>query len=171
MEALLLWGFVLFGAALLVLALELFLPSGGLLALLCIGLVGGGVVCFFKASTTWGLISVGAVALLAPLVGYFMLKIYPDTAMGRRLILGDPEGRATRDAEPDSEPGADDGVNEAGTLVGLAGVALTELRPVGTVELDGKRIEASSEAGLIHAGQRVRVTAVEGAKVKVRPAP
>jgi membrane-bound serine protease (ClpP class) len=52
----------------------------------------------------------------------------------------------------------------------MVGVALTDLRPGGTVEFDGRRLEAFSEIGFLHAGQRVRVTAVEGAKVRVREA-
>lgn len=158
-EPLLWWGLALFGAALVVLALEMFIPSGGLLGLLCAGLAIAGVVCFYRVSTGAGLAATGAVTVMAPLAAYFFLKVYPDTPMGRRLILGDPEGKpADADHEPDG----------AGAIVGTEGVALTDLRPMGTVDIEGKRLEATAELGLIHAGTRVRVTGVDGAKVRVR---
>lgn len=164
-EPLLWWGIALFGSALLVLALELFIPSGGLLSLLCLGLAVSGVVCFFRVSNGAGLASTGAVLVMGPLAAYFFLKIYPDTPMGRRLILGDPDGRPSGAGADD--PSRDDA---GGALVGAEGVAVTDMRPMGTVEIDGKRLEAAAELGLIHAGERVRVTAVEGVKVRVRAA-
>jgi hypothetical protein len=42
-------------------------------------------------------------------------------------------------------------------LVARTGTALTQLRPVGTVELNGRRHEAASEGGFIEAGTRVEV--------------
>lgn len=160
-EPLLWWGIALFGSALLVLALELFIPSGGLLSLLCLGLAVSGVVCFFRVSNGAGLASTGAVLVMGPLAAYFFLKIYPDTPMGRRLILGDPDGRPSGADDPSRD-------DAGGALVGAEGVAVTDMRPMGTVEIDGKRLEAAAELGLIHAGTKVRVTGVEGVKVRVR---
>jgi hypothetical protein len=46
---------------------------------------------------------------------------------------------------------------EREALGGRTGIALTQLRPVGTVELDGRRHEAASEEGLIEAGTTIEV--------------
>ena len=56
------------------------------------------------------------------------------------------------------------------SLVGREGVALTALRPVGGVELDGKRLDALAETTFVAAGTRVRITQADGSQIKVREA-
>ena len=46
---------------------------------------------------------------------------------------------------------------EAEALVGRIGTALGDLRPVGVVQLDGRRHEATSESGFIESGATVEV--------------
>jgi membrane-bound serine protease (ClpP class) len=55
-------------------------------------------------------------------------------------------------------------------LVGKAGVALTALRPAGTAVFDGKRVDVVSEGTFVPKGEMVKVIAVEGLRVVVRPA-
>jgi membrane-bound serine protease (ClpP class) len=52
-------------------------------------------------------------------------------------------------------------------LVGAIGNARTELAPQGTVFVKGERWEAEAENGPIQAGERVRVKAVEGFRLRV----
>ncbi len=59
------------------------------------------------------------------------------------------------------------GVDE---LVGLVGLAVTELSPAGTVFVRGEHWNARSEAPLAQGG-RVEIVAVEGLRLRVRPAP
>ncbi|HEX4835784.1 MAG TPA: nodulation protein NfeD [bacterium] len=53
-------------------------------------------------------------------------------------------------------------------LVGAVGVARTELAPAGTVFVQGELWSAESADGVIPAGQRVRVTRVDGLRLQVR---
>ena len=53
--------------------------------------------------------------------------------------------------------------------VGALGVARTDLRPVGTVEIAEKRYEAVS-AQHLRCGEAVRVTAVQGRRLRVEKA-
>jgi membrane-bound serine protease (ClpP class) len=53
-------------------------------------------------------------------------------------------------------------------LVGAVGVARTELAPAGTVFVQGELWSAESADGVIPAGQRVRVTRVDGLRLEVR---
>ena len=53
-------------------------------------------------------------------------------------------------------------------LIGAEGVVLTDLRPVGVIQVDGQRFDALSETGLIRAGSRVKVTKIDSNQVKVR---
>ncbi len=160
-EPLLWWGIALLGGALAVVALEMFIPSGGLLAVVSTSLAIAGVVAFFRHSTAWGLMSLAAVLVLGPVIVAFMLKIYPDTYVGRRMILGNPE-------PGDAPTGADAETDRLAALVGAEGVAMTDLHPVGTIRVEGERLEALAEIGAIDSGQRVRITSVEGTRIKVR---
>lgn len=71
-----------------------------------------------------------------------------------------------REAEvPEEEPAA----KSLQALAGREGVAVSALRPGGTVEIDGKRVNAASGGELIRKGERVLVTGAEGDHVTVRP--
>jgi membrane-bound serine protease (ClpP class) len=48
------------------------------------------------------------------------------------------------------------------------GEALTRLRPSGVARLQGQRVDVVTEGGMIERGARVKVVAVEGARVVVR---
>lgn len=168
-EALLWWGFGLLLASAVVLALELFVPSGGVLGLLSAALAIVAVVCFWRVSPAWGMSSLLAVLILGPLALGFFVKIWPDTPIGRLMILGsnapeerDRAGREVADAARRDEMDA---------LVGARGRAITDLRPVGVVLLDGQRREALAEGAWIESGREVRVVRVEGTQIRVREAP
>lgn len=163
-EPLLWWGLGLMAAAFLVLLLEVFVPSAGLLGLLAGGLAISGVVCFWLVSPAWGASALLALLILAPLAIAFMFRIWPDTYIGRRLIL-------SSGPEPE-EAGAEEGETPPSlrTLIGVEGDALTDLRPVGAVRVNGVRLEAQSEHGLIEAGSRVRITGVVDNRIRVRAA-
>lgn len=145
---------------------EVCTPSFGLLAV-------GAIVCFalgwyfaFTIHTVLGIVVVAA--SLVGLAAYlpWMMRVFPRTPFGRRLVL-------TRDNKDTSG-----GVPEAGNfarLLGAEGTATSTLRPTGTVEIEGQRIIASAESGMIPAGARVRVVRAGGMNVVVRatqePAP
>jgi membrane-bound serine protease (ClpP class) len=54
-------------------------------------------------------------------------------------------------------------------LIGAEGLVLTDLRPIGIVQIAGQRYDALSETLFVPAGARVRVTQLDGLQVKVRP--
>ena len=56
-------------------------------------------------------------------------------------------------------------------LEGVDGVALTDLRPAGTAEVGGERLDVVSESGWIGAGTPVRVLRAEGYRHVVRAVP
>jgi len=159
------WGLLLLGAAVLLGALELLIPSAGVIGLVAVAVAFAGVACLWVHDPLWGLSGLGAVVVLGPLATWYGLKILPYTPIGRSLILGGPlEDEA--DQEPDEHTRAL--ADARSSLVGRAGVALTDLRPIGVVRIDGERIDASAEMGYIPAGQRVTVVSADGIQVKVR---
>ena len=56
------------------------------------------------------------------------------------------------------------------SLVGQQGVARTDLTPEGTVHVAGEMWTATAESGRITEGERVQVVAVDGLRLRVRPA-
>lgn len=162
-ESFLLWGVGLFALALLLFFIEVFLPSGGVVGLLVGVSAITGVVFFFRTSMMWGLSSVLFLLVISPIAFAFALKIWPNTPIGRLLILGSGD-----DDEDEEKPPAPTGVGALGALVGATGVAVTDLRPVGQVRIEDERVEALAEGGVIEAGRPVRITSVEGNRIKVR---
>ncbi|WP_300933758.1 NfeD family protein, partial [uncultured Duncaniella sp.] len=54
--------------------------------------------------------------------------------------------------------------------VGHEGVAVTDMRPAGKVEINGETLDAVAVMGFIHAGTRVKVTKYENAQIYVKEA-
>lgn len=162
-EPLLWWAFGLLLGAVVILVLELFVPSGGVLGLLSGALSVAAVVCFWRVSPAWGVTSLSALLVLTPLVFAFFVKVWPETTMGRKLILAEDDREVERRAVEETQERT-----RGDSLVGVHGKAVTDLRPVGVVLLEGQRVEALAEGAWIEAGQPVRVTHVEGARIKVR---
>ncbi len=134
---------------------ELILPTHGLL-----GVVGGctmlaSVFVALKQNAWVGLALLCVCAAATPLVWMAFVKIWPRTPIGRRLVL--PEMAPP----PPSAP----------VRVGQAGVAVSELRPMGMCEFDdGTRIESYSEHGIIPAGTTIKVIALVNNRPTVRVA-
>ena len=53
-------------------------------------------------------------------------------------------------------------------LLGAEGIALTTLRPAGTAEINGKRVDVVTDSEYIEHGKSIIVTAVEGMRVVVK---
>ncbi|MDX2114910.1 MAG: NfeD family protein [Planctomycetota bacterium] len=162
-QTLLLWAFGLLFVALSLIFLEVFVPSGGLIGLTAGVAAIAAVVVFFRVSTGWGAIGLLLAFVLCPMAINFALRVMPHTPMGKHLILSESveniEQRAAEEQRLTEQQQA---------LVGATGVALTPLRPVGTAEIEGTKLEVLAEGGAVERGQRLRVTSVEGNVVRVR---
>src|SRR5947209_9306894 len=148
---------IVLGLALLV--AELFIPTSGILFLvssLCI--LGGVVLSFIYGDAAVGMVTLVSVFVVVPAVATLMLYIWPRTPMGKRLILRD------RDEATAALP-----VNlELEALRGRYGRALSDLRPAGTVDFDGRRVDTISEGLMVPAGAWVRCVDVRFGAVVVR---
>jgi membrane-bound ClpP family serine protease len=164
MESLLIWGLVLMAAGLLLVVAEIFLPTGGILGVIAAGLAISGVVCMFRVSTTWGAVSLLVLAVLAPMALTFALKIWPNTPLGRRIVGAPTEEETERLRKAEEEARM-----QREALIGAQGLVLVDLRPVGVIELNGKRYDAISEISFIPAGSPVKVSGVGGNELRVRP--
>ena len=168
----LLWGFILGAAALGILLLELLVPSGGLLGLLCGVAIIGSITAFFRYDTTFGFVSLLGYAILTPFVIVFGFKLWIQSPLARRMVLGGPEGHPDAEGAPDSaEQARLARQTQLRELIGAEGVTITALRPVGVVKINGQRIDAMAESGILEADTPVVVADVYDNQIKVRPMP
>jgi membrane-bound serine protease (ClpP class) len=163
MESLLFWGLGLLGASLLLVAIEIFVPSAGVIALVATAVALAGIVCLFRYDPLWGIGGTLAMLVAGPGVAIYGLQLWRHTPIGRKMI-GEPSEEQVEAARIEEKREADARL----AMIGREGTAATDLRPVGIVLIEGKRYDALAEAGIIAAGARVRVTVVEGAQLKVR---
>lgn len=149
-----------------VMAIEVFVPSGGLLALMSMAAFAGSV--FFAAYAWWGTNMVAfwayAVSLVvlipATLVGAFYML--PRTEFGRRLLQEPPT--AEESASFTEERAA------LAATVGRRGVAVTLHNPGGLVEVDGVRHHSESRGLMLDPGEPVEVVGTRGHRLLVRRA-
>ncbi|GAB5495103.1 MAG: hypothetical protein Phyf2KO_01830 [Phycisphaerales bacterium] len=167
MDPMLVWGLGLLALAVFLLAVEVIVPSGGVIALVS-GVVGiAGVVCLFmmkEGGTLWGVSGTLMLLIVFPSSFAVWVKVMPNTSIGRRM-MGIPDEREEQRAVEVEQSKLD----ELMSLIGTEGVARSPLRPVGSVEIEGQTYQALAEGVAIERGQRIRVTQVVNAQIKVRP--
>jgi len=154
------WVALLLAAGILLAIAEIFIPSHGLLTFLSISSFVAAVVVGFLMGTMPGVVTLLAAIVLTPFLIYALLRVWPHTPVARRLILSGPSGIAKAGDLAHHDPKE---------LVGRIGVAKTMLRPSGKMTLDGQPIDCVTEGDLVPAGRKVKILAVEGARVIVRP--
>ena len=169
------WGLVMLGVAVALLAIELFVPSGGIVGIAAVVALVAGIVMLFWSSTVLGLLGMLGAFAAIPVLGTIALRVWPQTPVAQWIMLKDvePEPDATERGPATRAAGEDGSVRPASPgsdlVVGLTGRAVTDLRPVGEVRFDpGFEAECLAQAGLIEAGTRVRIVSIDGMSVRVR---
>ncbi|TDJ53253.1 MAG: nodulation protein NfeD [Ignavibacteria bacterium] len=100
-----------------------------------------------------------SISLVLALVLIFVLAKYlPKTSIFNKFVLSVSEKSV-------------DGFSShsfAEDLVGAEGIALTTLRPAGTAEINGRRVDVMTESEYVEQGKKIKVLAVDGIRVLVR---
>ncbi len=174
---------ILGGVGLVLLAIEIFVPTGGLLAILTAVAFIASVVAMFMWSSVGGLLLLVGYTAAAPLIGAAMLKLWSKSPLVRKYTLNSGPSRVVKasasdesdidTSDPEAAQAANDHarlrrVRDLASLTGERGVAETPLRPAGFVLLHGRRIDAVAESGLIEPGTPVRVVGAIDGTLKVR---
>lgn len=152
-------GVLLYAASAFLLALEIFLPSLGLLTALAIGSFAGGTYVFFQIGPSAGWWGLASSAAIIPLCWVCFYKIFPNTSVGRAMILKSSP-RAKGDALPQQD--------QMAALVGQRGVAVSPLRPVGVCQIAGLRVVCQSEMGYIAQHTPIEAVRAQGQSLIVR---
>ena len=149
------WSLLISGV--LMLGLEIFIPGGivgtlGLIAALVATLLGFDVFGWRGGLLSAALIVIGCGVFVA-----LLLKFFPATRFGKRLTL-EADGRQVKSGDETLRG-----------LVGAEGAALSVLRPCGMATIAGRRRDVIAESAWIEPGTPVRVVAVHGNSLVVRP--
>jgi membrane-bound serine protease (ClpP class) len=150
--------FLYFACATLIFA-EVFVPSGGLISVCAFACLVGGIVLFFYHSATAGWIGVVIALVMIPTLLVIAYKVFPKTRFGKSVTLTPPE-RELGDAIVDTD--------ELKNLLGVVGMVVTPLRPVGICDFSGQRVECVAESGYVNKGEKVKVIDVESTQLTVR---
>ena len=163
MNPMLIWAIVLLVAGLGLAILEVFIPSGGILGFLSVmAIVTSIIMAFYYSGSNTGVTFTLLAVVALPAVLVAALKWWPNTAMGRRILLDVP-------SEEQMLPDADQR-HHLEELVGKFGKAKSMMLPGGTVVVEGHLYEAVSEGSPIEAGQAVEVVQIRHNRLVVRPA-
>ncbi len=163
------WEVVLFLMGVVLLVIEIFIIPGfgvagisGLVLLvgsLLFALIGNVGFQFPEPKEiTSAILTMAASLTLLILLGFSLGRYLPRSRVFGQLVL-QPELESTAgylSADPKEE------------LMGKTGRAVTILRPSGTAEIDGMRVDVVSQGDFIPSGTTIKVIAVEGSRIKVR---
>lgn len=135
------------------------MPSGGILSACAFACVVAGILIFFQYSATAGWAGVVIAAIMVPSLLVAAYRIFPKTRFGKSVTLTPPH-REQGDAIADS--------SQLKELLGAVGSVLTPLRPVGTCDFSGQRLECVAETGYVDRGKKVKVIRVQATQLTVR---
>lgn len=146
-----------FVTGLILLVIEAIIPGFGLPGISGIILVVLGSI-FAMGSFTTALMSVSIAIIITTLITLLLIKYGRRSPIFDKIILNtqqkDEEGYLS--------------VNTKDEYLGKEGIAVTELRPAGIIDIDGVRLDALSNGDFIKKNTKVKVIKVEGSKIIVR---
>jgi membrane-bound serine protease (ClpP class) len=149
---------ILFAVGVVMLVAEVLLPTGGVLVVISLLFFGLGVgIILTRGTTAEAVVAIAALAVGLPAAGYVIVSAWRGMSLG--AVLPEDGG---------SGPVAAGEMAELEALKNRIGKTVTPMRPSGTVEIDGRRIDAMTEGVMLDPGVWVRCLAVRGTTVLVR---
>src|SRR5699024_9033100 len=148
---------ILFVTGLILLIIEGMIPGFGLPGIGGIILLIAGVILAVN-SVTNAIISLGIAIVITAIIAIILVKLGKRSPMFNKIVL---ETELKDDKGYLSSSRKDEYLNKEG-------ITITELRPSGIIEIDGKRIDALSEGSYINKNVSIKVVRVEGSKIFVR---
>ena len=143
-------------AGVVVLMAEVLLPSGGVLSIIAAGLFVYSIyLAFTSISFDAGVMLIMADIIMLPILAIIGLKALGRSPLALKSSLLKSDGVVSYD-------------EKLSDLVGKEGVAVTNLRPSGTVRIENRRIDVVTRGDFIEKGAAVDVVKVEGSRVVVK---
>ncbi len=156
------WSVCLLVVAVALIVLELFIPSGGLLAFLAAVSVLASVVVAFTDGPRTGLIMLVVALVVVPAVLSSAVRWWPHTPIGQLILIARPD-------DPDDVLPETEEYRGLTSLIGRVGRSKSKMLPSGAIVIDDRTYDAVSEGMAIDSGVAVKVVAVKTNRIIVRP--
>jgi membrane-bound serine protease (ClpP class) len=150
---------VLYVSGVVLLVLELLLPSHGLLTLGALTCLGVAVYLSFQQGTAGGITGLLVSLVVVPTILGLGIRYIHRLPMGDRFAPPNPTLEEVLPTEDRTELAA---------MIGRRGLATGPLSPTGICEFDGRRVQCVSEFGWIDAGRQVEAVGVNMKSLVVR---
>lgn len=138
----------------LAIILEFFVPSAGVIGIIGFGLVTTGIVLtYINFGLTAGTVFLVSSVIVGPIIFIIYFRIFPKSAIGKKLILGKKEDSCIKGAETD--------------LLHCEGRAVTSLHPVGEALFNNKKYNVTTEGEFIEKNTAIRVIRKDGNRLVV----
>lgn len=147
-------------AGLALVILEMFLPGFGAPGIIGVILLAIGIIMFAETP----LQALIMIVIILAILGVALVLVLQSASKGRlskHLVLND----SLNDSEGFSA------VDDLNYFIGSEGVALTVLRPSGTADFSGVKLDVVSDGEFIPKGSTVTITKVEGNRIVVKQKP
>jgi membrane-bound ClpP family serine protease len=147
---------ILIGIGVFLLLAEIFVPTGGIFVVGALFFFAFAVgIILYYGTTIEAVVAIVGLAIGLPATGYVAVLAW--RRMSLDTVLDDP-----------TAAGAAVPAGEADILKGRTGKTVSPMRPSGSVEFDGKRVDAMTEGTMLDAGVWVRCVDVKRGQVIVR---
>jgi membrane-bound serine protease (ClpP class) len=156
------WSVLLLLAGIAIVGIEMFVPSGGALAVMAAMCFIASIVVAFMHSSQMGFMMLGATTLAVPIVIALAVHWWPHTPIGKRILIPRPEH--PDDVLPDTEAH-----RRLKSLVGQQGRTTSLMMPGGTISIDHHTYDAMSLGMPIDANMPVEVVEIRMNRLVVRP--
>ena len=141
-----------------VLIAEIIIPSGGILGIITVSLMGYSLYLVFTTISTFvGMVFVIADIIMFPIVLFAGIKLLAKSPATLKTSLSKTNGFSSQS-------------EELIEFMGLTGTVVTDLRPAGTATINNRRVDVVSRGEYLDKGTEIVVLAVEGNRVVVKHA-
>lgn len=151
------WIISLFVVGVILIFLEIFVP-GGILGTIGVIILATGVF-LIADSTAQGIAYVSSMLIILGILLALSFRFPQTRRFWKRLSLTTTQTKSEGYVAPNQN---------LECFLGCEGVALSQLRPAGTADFNGNRIDVVTEGGFISREARIKVIEVEGTRVVVR---
>jgi membrane-bound ClpP family serine protease len=158
----LLWASILLGLGLLLVGLEFFVPSGGIIAVLAgLSIIAGIAIAFIQRGPQVGLMFLVIAIISIPVILISGFKVLPHTPIGKLMIP----------REVDSEEVLSDIATRRHLrdMIGWIGRSTSPMLPSGSIEVEGQSFDAVSQGMSIEPNTPIKIVDVQGTRIIVRP--
>jgi membrane-bound ClpP family serine protease len=157
------WAILLLMVGLLLIVVEVFLPTGGIVGIFAAVCLVMSVACAWWAWWASPMLFLGfltSLGVLIPVVVMAAFHFLPLVPFANKAILPGPRPEDVVPFQAEEK--------HLRELIGQIGETETVLNPAGMVRLENERLHCQSEGMILEAGTAVRVVAVKGNRLVVR---